>query len=154
MCDYEKLLNDANMIGLKVFELNFESDAKGLCYGEKIGIKKDMTSNEKACILAEEIGHFKKTVGNILDQSIIGNKKQEKIARTWAVNKMIHIDDLFSINLNCCNTSYDIAEALGVTEEFLQEILETFKRKYGLIYHKNGKTIIFHDTTFSIATDN
>ena len=110
--------------------------------------------NEKACILAEEIGHFKKTVGNILDQSIIGNKKQEKIARTWAVNKMIHIDDLFSINLNCCNTSYDIAEALGVTEEFLQEILETFKRKYGLFYHKNGKTITFHDTTFSISTDN
>lgn len=61
------------------FVLNFESDAKGLCYGEKIGIKKDMTSNEKACILAEEIGHFKKTVGNILDQSIIGNKNKKKL---------------------------------------------------------------------------
>lgn len=47
MCDYEKLLNDANMIGLKVFELNFESDAKGLCCGKKIGIKKDMTSMKK-----------------------------------------------------------------------------------------------------------
>lgn len=153
MCDYEKLLNDANMIGLKVFELNFESDAKGICYGEKIGIKKDMTLNEKACVLAEEIGHFKKTAGNILDQMDIGNKKQEKVARTWAVNKMIRIDDLFNINLNCCNTAYDIADSLGVTEEFLKEILETFKRKYGLFYHKNGKTITFHDATFSISTD-
>lgn len=154
MCSYEELLNDADQIGLDVVEKRFKSDAKGLCKGKKIGIKKDMLNVEKACILAEEIGHFHKTAGDILNQKNIRNRKQEKLARTWAVNKMIHIDDLFSINLNCCNTSYDIAEALGVTEEFLQEILETFKRKYGLIYHKNGKTIIFHDTTFSIATDN
>lgn len=154
MCSYEELLNDADQIGLDVVEKRFKSDAKGLCKGKKIGIKKDMLNVEKACILAEEIGHFHKTAGDILNQKNIRNRKQEKIARTWAVNKMIHIDDLFSINLNCCNTSYDIAEALGVTEEFLQEILETFKRKYGLIYHKNGKTIIFHDTTFSISTDN
>lgn len=153
MCDYEQLLNDADMIGLWVIEKNFKSHAKGLCKGYKIGIKKDMTFNEKACVLAEEIGHFKKTAGNILDQKSVRNKKQEKIARTWAVNRMLHIDDLFNINLNYCNTSYDIAEALGVTEEFLQEILETFKRKYGLFYHKNGKTITFHDATFSISTD-
>ncbi len=154
MCSYEELLNDADQIGLDVVEKRFKSDAKGLCKGKKIGIKKDMLNVEKACILAEEIGHFHKTAGDILNQKNIRNRKQEKLARTWAVNKMIHIDDLFSINLNCCNTSYDIAESLGVTEEFLQEILETFKRKYGLFYHKNGKTITFHDATFSISTDN
>ena len=153
MCDYEKLLNDANKIGLKVFELDLESDAKGLCYGEKIGIKKDMTANEKACVLAEEIGHYQTTVGNILDQGNANNRKKEKTARTWAVNKLICIDDLFQIDLISCNSSYDIAEHLGVTEEFLQEMLDTFKRKYGISYQKDGKTITFYDASFSVSTE-
>ncbi|MFQ9811247.1 MAG: hypothetical protein ACLRYB_18370 [Segatella copri] len=31
-------------------------------------INKDMKSNRKYCILAEEIGHYETSVGNILDQ--------------------------------------------------------------------------------------
>ena len=81
MCSYEKLLDDANMMGLKVYELDFESDANGLCCGEKIGIKRGMPSNEKACVLAEEIGHYKTTVGNILNQGSYVNRKKEKIVR-------------------------------------------------------------------------
>ena len=34
MCNYEKLLHDASMIGLEVKEIQFESDAKGLCKGQ------------------------------------------------------------------------------------------------------------------------
>lgn len=66
MCAYDDLLNDAGRMGIEVTEVSFESDAKGLCKGNKIGIRKDMSSAEKVCVLAEEIGHYKTTVGNIL----------------------------------------------------------------------------------------
>ena len=81
MCNYESLLHDADMMGLEVKELHFESRTKGLCKGEKIGIRKEMTKTEKACILAEEIGHYYTTTGNILDQRNTGNRKQEMKAR-------------------------------------------------------------------------
>lgn len=55
MCNYEQLLNDADIIGLEVVEKNFKSDAKGLCKGNKIGIRKNMSAAEKACVLAEEM---------------------------------------------------------------------------------------------------
>lgn len=150
MCSYEKLLNDANMMGLKVFEMDFESDAKGLCSGERIGIKKDMPSSEKACVLAEEIGHYYTTVGNILDQSGAGNRKQEMIARKWAVDKMISIEDIFRAAEQPCSTLYEIAEYLEVTEEFLLEALEVFKKRYGHSYTHEGKTIVFCDHGFCI----
>ena len=76
MCNYEKLLHDASMIGLEVKEIQFESDAKGLCKGQKIGIRKDLSDAEKACVLAEEIGHYYTTVGNILNQKNTENRKK------------------------------------------------------------------------------
>lgn len=150
MCNYEQLLHDADMVGLTVIEKEFESNARGLCNGKKIGIKKDMPLNEKACVLAEEIGHFHTTVGDITDQRDTSNRKQEMIARKWAVDKMISIEDIFRAAEQPCSTLYEIAEYLEVTEEFLLDALEVFKKRYGHSYTHEGKTIVFCDHGFCI----
>ncbi len=150
MCNYEKLLHDASMIGLEVKEIQFESDAKGLCKGQKIGIRKDLSDTEKACVLAEEIGHYYTTVGNILNQKNTENRKQEIKARKWAVDKMLTIEDVFEATEHPCSNLFEIAEYLEVTEEFLLEALEIFKKRYGHSYTYKGKTIIFCDYGFCI----
>ena len=150
MCNYEKLLHDASMIGLEVKEIQFESDAKGLCKGQKIGIRKDLSDAKKACVLAEEIGHYYTTVGNILNQKNTENRKQEIKARKWAVDKMLTIEDVFEATEHPCSNLFEIAEYLEVTEEFLLEALEIFKKRYGHSYTYKGKTIIFCDYGFCI----
>ena len=90
---YEHLLIEADNLRIDVIEKDFHSDAKGLCKGSRIGInKKIRTTVEKACILAEELGHYYTTVGNILDQNKIENIKQERIARLWAYDKQIGLE--------------------------------------------------------------
>ena len=131
MCNYDELLYEANEKGLEIVEKYFKSDAKGLCKGNKIGIRKDLSSNEKACVLAEEIGHYETTVGNIID-------------------RMLSIEEIFEATEHPCNNLYEVAEFLGVTEEFLLEALEIFKKRYGHSYTYNGKTIIFCDYGFCI----
>ena len=42
------------------------------------------TAAERMCVLAEELGHHHTSVGNILDMSDSGNRKQERQARLWA----------------------------------------------------------------------
>jgi hypothetical protein len=76
MHTYEKMLIDASNNGFEIVEKNFKSDAKGLCKGRKIGIRKDMSDTEKACVLAEELGHYYTSVGNILDQNNVNNKSK------------------------------------------------------------------------------
>lgn len=152
MCTYESLLFDADQLGLEVIEKEFHSDAKGLCKGNRIGIKKDMCQSEKACILAEEIGHFKTSVGNITDLRNPENRKQEKTARKWAIRKMLSIEDLFLALDNACETLFEVAEFLGVTEKFLLDAIHIFREIYGVQCTFGDKTIIFLDAGFCVIS--
>lgn len=85
---YEKLLETSNKERLIVREKNLPG-YKGRIYNNRIAIRRNMTSTEKGCVLAEELGHHYTTVGNILDQSAAMNRKQEYRARLWAYNKLV-----------------------------------------------------------------
>lgn len=69
---YEKLQEETCRDGIEVIHYPFETDRiKGLYCDGTIAISTDMkTDAEKACALAEELGHHYTTYGNILDQSV------------------------------------------------------------------------------------
>lgn len=50
----------------------------------------------KKCVLAEELGHYHTTVGDILDLSTASNQKQEYRARLWTYDKMIGLSGIIS----------------------------------------------------------
>ena len=64
---YEDLLIEADMSNLIVKEKPLINN-DGLISGNRIAIRKNIaTTTEKACVLAEELGHHYTTTGNILD---------------------------------------------------------------------------------------
>lgn len=103
----------------------------GLINDNRILIRKNMTQKQKACVLAEEVGHYYTTVGNILDQSDSRNRKQELRARLWAYDKMIGLEGIIKSYQHGCRNLYETAEYLNVTEEFLLEALQRYTSKYG-----------------------
>lgn len=104
---------------------------KGRIKGNKIAIRRNLSTKEKGCVLAEELGHYFTTVGNILDQTDEGNRKQELRARLWAYDKLIGLDGIMQAYEHGCTSLYETAEYLEVTEDFLSETLQTYKSKYG-----------------------
>lgn len=100
--------------------------------------------NEKTCILAEEIGHLCTTAGDITDQSQIKNRKQEKKARRWAVNKLIRIEQFIDAYKAGIRYKSELADFLNVTEPFIDIALDHFKSLYGT-YHILGEFIIYFD---------
>lgn len=150
---YEQLLSSSGE-NIIVVEKNFKSQAKGLCKGNKIGISKAIsTSTEKACILAEELGHYYTTVGNILDQSSVSNRKQELRARMWAYNRLIGLLGIIKSYEYGCRNLYDMAEYLEVTEEFLKDALERYRQKYGM-YTVVDNYIIYFDPGLGVVKMN
>lgn len=141
---YERLKSEACDNGIDVVDYSFESDKiKGLCCNSVIGINKNLKcSTEKSCILAEELGHYYTTTGNILDQSKVENRKQERIARLWAYRKMVTLDKLADAQRYGCRNRFEIAEHLDVTEEFLQEAIDSYKEIYGSECHQHGDYLI------------
>lgn len=129
---YEKLLHEANSDKIIVKEKNIPGYG-GRIYGNRIAIHDGLeTTTEKACVLAEELGHYHTTVGNITDLSDSQNRKQERQARLWAYNKLIGLTGIIEAFEHGCQSRYEMAEYLEVTEEFLEECLACYRNKYGV----------------------
>lgn len=130
--NYEELLIEADSNNLITKEKPLLANA-GRIKGNRIAIKKDLpTQKEKACVLAEELGHFYTSTGNILDMSNTSNRKQELRARLWAYNKQIGLRGLIDCYKANCKSIHEMAEYLDVTEEFLLEAIECYRSKYGV----------------------
>lgn len=139
---YEELLREADKLGIIVKELDLKT-RKGRCCGNKIAIDKKLSIKEKSCVLAEELGHFHKTVGDISNQKEIINRKQELIARRWGYEKSVGIIGLINAFNNNCSDAYEIADFLGVTKEYLDEAIDYFRCRYGTRYEIDEYIIYF-----------
>lgn len=146
---YEELLDEADRNNIVTKEKDLIS-SDGRIKGNCIAIRKGLTSTKKNCVLAEELGHYYTTVGNIIELKNQSDIKQERRARIWAYEKLISISDLIKCFEAHCQTIYDYAEYLGTTEEFLKDTLAYYKQKYGL-FTKYHNYIIYFEPYLMIA---
>ena len=130
---YERLQNEACEDGIDVIEKDFSKNIKGLYCDDTVAINQNIeTTTEKACVLAEELGHHYTTVGNIVDLDTPQKRKQERQARLNGYNRMIGLTGLISAYEAGCTNRFETAEYLGVTEEYLQECIDCYRDKYGI----------------------
>ena len=95
MTKYELLTEEAYKSGLSIKEKPLQGH-DGRIYKCRIAIRRDIETNtEKTCVLAEELGHYYTTTGDILDQSDTMNRKQEYRARLWGYNRLIGLMGTF-----------------------------------------------------------
>lgn len=140
--EYEALLKEYDATELIIKEKDLQG-SNGRIRGNRIAIKKDISLRQKACVLAEELGHYHTTVGDILDQTDISNRKQERTARLWAYNKQIGLSGLIHCFEARCQNIHEMADHLDVTEAFLQDALECYRQKYGICTSYQQYTIYF-----------
>ncbi|MDE7342243.1 MAG: hypothetical protein K2N80_17070 [Lachnospiraceae bacterium] len=148
---YEDLLKESTLNDVHVIEnVDFESQADGLINGNIIGInRKVRTYRKRTCILAEELGHYHTTVGDIINQSTISERRQELHARVWAYNKLIGLNGIVNSYKHGCYSLHDTADYLEVTEEFLFEALQYYKGKYG-IYAAIDNYVIYFEPSLGV----
>lgn len=150
MTVYEELLEEADKSGLIVREKPL-SGSNGRIFKNRIAISNRLkTLAEKSCVLTEELGHHYTTVGNIIDQSSVSNRKQELRARTWAYNKQIGLLGIIKSYEHNCLNKHEMAEYLEVTEEFLNEALERYHQKYG-VYTAVDNYIIYFEPCLGVV---
>lgn len=142
MTTYDELLVEADNNNLITKEKPLRAN-KGRIKGNRIAIQKTLTEAEKKCVLAEELGHHYTAVGNILDQSSFLNRKQEMRGRILAYNKLVGLCGIIDAYKNKCNSPAESAEYLGITEEFLLEALQYYRKKYGVCAKIDNYVIYF-----------
>ncbi|WP_341274563.1 ImmA/IrrE family metallo-endopeptidase [Senegalia massiliensis] len=141
---YENLIRETEEEGIEIVEMKLTNNIKGLYADKIIAINKNIDTNtEKKCILAEELGHYHTSSGDILDQSKLINRKQEKRARIWGYKKLVGMTKLINAYKNNITNRYELADFLDVTEEYIDEALEYYKEYYGISYKIDNYIIYF-----------
>ena len=150
---YEELLKEADSMGLIVKEKPLQS-GDGRIFNNKIAIRKDIpTQTEKACVLAEELGHHCTSSGNIMDQNIVFNRQQELRARMYGYNLNVGLMGIAKAFEAGCRNLYEMAEFLGVTEEYLKDAIECYRKKYG-VFVAVDNYLIYFEPQLSVAKIN
>jgi hypothetical protein len=104
-------------------------------------------SHQQICAVAEEIGHYCTSCGNLLtddeiDKTIV--RQQELRAKRWAVKKLIPLNAITEAFEAGCRSFGDFVERLEITEEFLLSALKTYADMYGT-YVVQDEYVIFFD---------
>ena len=83
-------------------------------------------------MLAEELGHHYTTTGNILEQSTdVMNQKQEYRARLYGYNLRVGLIGIINAYEARCRNLHEMAEHLDVPEDYLMEVINCYRSKYG-----------------------
>ncbi len=101
---------------------------------------------DKCVILTEEFMHALHTVGVILDQKNLNNRKQEVQARGLAYKTVISMDDLLHCYKIGLRLDYEVAEELDIPVEFLNNAIAYFKTQLGESSTYKGYKVVINDT--------
>lgn len=133
MNKYEILLQEADEKNIKVHDFYLGEGLDAIYIDSNIAISPNIRSNKKrTCLMAEEMGHHETSVGDILNQRIAENRKQEFQARMYAYNKLIGLQGIIDCYEYGCNNVHEMAKYLEVTERFVIDALEAYEKKYGI----------------------
>lgn len=139
---YDILLEECTNKDIEVYEKRMKS--KGLYSDNVIWINEALpTIADKYSILAEELGHYHTTVGDILDQSSLYNRQQELRARSWAYKKLVPLSKIIQAHKEGIKNRYELAQYLEITEDFLENAIKRYKEKYGVTVNYENYTICF-----------
>jgi Zn-dependent peptidase ImmA (M78 family) len=104
-------------------------------------------SKEETCIVAEELGHYYTSSGDLLDEAADMTlvRKQEEKARRWAANRIISLNDIIKAYEYGSRTQQEFAEYLDTTEDFLCWAIEYYRKKYGIMKVVDSKYVIYFE---------
>lgn len=146
---YEVLMLQYPQLTIK--EVTLPKGLAGINFGNEIHLDKRRSKYERHGVLAEEIGHYETTYGDITNLNNIQNWKLELVARRWGYEKIVSLDKLINCHRKGCKTLEEICTDLEITAEYLQISLEHYLSRYGLsVSHREYE--IFFDPLFILKS--
>ena len=110
----------------------------GLTFIRDIYINQNLSEREKYEVLQEEFAHYDYTAGDISSGDSEADKKQEALARSRAMERTVTLDGLIHCYLNHAWSLEEVADYFGVTEKYVQQAIQNYRDKYGLVFRYNG----------------
>lgn len=130
---FEELENEASSLGIDVIDIDIPVQEMNAAYlnlhgVERIILRNGGTVRERACWIAEELGHYHTGRNRYVHYHSVDDWRAEARARRWAHMRLLTPDAIYTAARNT-DDIYEIAEALDVSVEFLRESIDDFQAK-------------------------
>ena len=130
---FEELENEASSLDIEVIDTDIPVTGMNAAYLNLSGVARIFLRNggtirERACWIAEELGHHHTGQKQVLSYRSVEDWRAEARARRWAHMRLLTPDAIYTAAQNT-DDIYEIAEALNVSEEFLRESIDDFQSK-------------------------
>lgn len=139
---YETLISQYPQLTVKEVT-SLPAKLAGLTMDNLILIDKHRGKYERHGILAEEIGHYETTYGDITDLNNVRNLKLELFARRWGYKKIVSLDKL----IECYTLNYisleEVCTYLEITAEYLKTSIDHYSSSLGISVIHEGYQISF-----------
>jgi hypothetical protein len=133
MTNFENLIANHSQLNVVVSHC-LPTKLGGLTIGHTILINHYREQREQYELLQEEIAHYDTSVGDITAENTLDKRKQEKKARSLAMERAVTLDGLIHCFYSGLWGPDEVADYFGVTEKYLFDALNHYRDKYGLIF--------------------
>lgn len=137
-------MNKLEQLMSKYPELSFTftssmPDFQGACiFNKEVYINSNRSYKQNLQDLAEEIGHWETTVGDIHEMATLNDYQQELSARQFGYMTIVSLDGLIDCFRNEITTPWDIADYFECDVQYIWNALNTYKIKYGENFDYKG----------------
>ena len=125
-------MQEADRNNIEVF-YGFFPACKGICCTGYIALDWDLTETEETVCLAHEMGHCMTGSFYSLSAPDLERVRAERRADKWAIKKLVPVRELERA-LKQGYQLYEIAERMGVTEEFLRKAVRYYAKTERIWY--------------------
>ncbi|OTP12510.1 hypothetical protein A5844_000743 [Enterococcus sp. 10A9_DIV0425] len=133
------------------YETEMPDRQKGLYIDNVVYLNPHQSLKEMTDTVAEEIGHYLTTVGDIIAQDTNEKRKQEQKARDVGVTLVVAPQDFIDCYKERFKCIWECADFLGITKKTLENAIAIYSKMYefGLEY-KNYKIFFRPNGTVSV----
>jgi len=130
---FEEFENEASILDIEVIDIDIPVTGMNAAYlnlsgTARIFLRNRGTIRERACWIAEELGHHHTGQKQVLGYRSVDDWRAEARARRWAHMRLLTPDAICTAARNT-DDMFEIAEVLDVSEEFLRESIDDFQSK-------------------------
>ncbi|MCX4167839.1 ImmA/IrrE family metallo-endopeptidase [Enterococcus casseliflavus] len=116
---------------------------KGLLINETIYLNPNQEKYELNSTLAEELGHYLTSYGNIVLQDTNEKRKQERRARDIGSILVVSPQDIIECFEEGCRSTLECALHLQITEDTFKDAVKYYSRRFSGIKTENNYTLLF-----------
>lgn len=115
----------------------------GINIDNDILLDKNRCKYERHGILAEEIGHYETTYGELTNLTDMRNWKLELVARRWGYEKIVSLDKLIECHEMGYKSLEEVCTHLEITAIYLKKSVDHYFSRHGISISHNGYQINF-----------